>query len=301
MRTSDTSRTSRPRKGHRAKTAKKRMPTLAVVSRAEAGLPLVDFLSRHLQLSRKRAKALVDSRGVFVNRSPVWMARHPLRNGDSVEVAFRELLPAASHRLDILFRDEHYIVVDKSSGVLSNGRDSIESLCRERFTCSGSLRAAHRIDKDTSGCLLLALSPSALEQAVSLFRSRQVKKHYHAVTRGRFPYASQTVERPLDGQRAVTRVRRLDSNAGASHLRLRILTGRTHQVRRHLALLGHPVVGERRYARGQKETDESVTVARQMLHASTLAFQHPVTGKNILVRSPLPPDFRACLKTYGLK
>jgi len=228
------------------------------------------------------------------------MARHSLRKGDSVEILDHTNNRPRTFRPDILYEDAQYVVIDKPAGVLSTGRTSVESVCQKRLACE-ELRAVHRLDRDTTGCLLLARTPAAVERAISLFTSREVTKYYHAVARGSFPHASQTVDRPLDGRRAVTRVRRLDANRNASHLRLRIITGRLHQVRRHLALLGHPVVGERRYGQGRKETDESVVLTRQMLHASTLAFHNPFTGDDIRVRSALPPDFRSCLKAYKLK
>ncbi len=299
MKTPNTNRSSSPRKGNKERTVPGTATLVARVSRAEDGAPLLDFLSRHLRVSRKQAKALLDGRNVFVNRSRVWMARHKLGIGDSVEVPGYAKAGPRTMRTDILYEDAHYVVVNKPAGSLSNGKSSVECVYRKRLACD-ELRAVHRLDRDTTGCLLLARTPAAVEKAISIFTSREVTKHYHAVVWGSFPHVSETVDRSLDGRRAVTRVRRLDANRNASHLRLRIVTGRLHQVRRHLALLGYPVLGENRYGQRRKHTDESLAVARQMIHASSLAFRHPFTDEDLCVRAPLPPDFRACLKIYGL-
>ena len=130
--------------------------------------------------------------------------------------------------------------------------------------------------------------------------TRKVTKSYHAIAAGRIDRKTRRLDAPIDGHRAVTHVHCLDSNRGASHLLVRIETGRTHQIRKHLASTGHPVLGDRHYLPKTPQTPKSVRIGRQMLHASQLAFENPVTGRKVVVKAPLPHDFRACLKKYGL-
>jgi 23S rRNA pseudouridine1911/1915/1917 synthase len=272
------------------------------VKRGEAAVRLVDFLARELATSKKKSKALLDGRHVFVNGRRVWMARHMLKAGDRIEVAGA---PPGERRngpdkLRVLHEDEDFLVINKPPGLLSNGNGSVEALLREQRGCP-ALRAAHRLDRDTSGCLLIARSNTAFDLAVSLFRERRVHKTYHAIATGQVERSEREVRKALEGQRALTRYRVLDATEEASHLLVSIGTGRTHQIRQHLHQEGHPVLGDRRYGTGGKLPQKARQVRRQMLHASSLAFTDRVRGTSLRTTSPLPPDFRKTLRSFGLK
>jgi 23S rRNA pseudouridine1911/1915/1917 synthase len=269
------------------------------VGRSEAPVLLVRFLAARLGLSGKKAKALLDGRHVFVNRRRVWMAHHELQTGDRVEVPRAAPRKPVDLRTRTLFEDDHYVVINKPAGTLANGEGSIEELLRTRLRCP-ALAAAHRLDRDTSGCLLLAKTPGSLEGAVRLFRERRVRKRYHAIVHGALEGKEQTIKTPLNGQEAVTRIRLLDARKAASHLQVAIDTGRTHQIRKHLASIRHPVIGDRYYGIRLPATRQSITVGRQMLHASSLDFEHPVTGRRVRAKAPLPRDFRQCLRSFRL-
>jgi 23S rRNA pseudouridine1911/1915/1917 synthase len=275
------------------------------ITGADAG-PLVRFLSDRLAVSSRKAKALLDERCVFVNRRRVWMARHPLGPGDVVEVitaprAARAPTPTQPVRAPrVLVREDDYLVLDKPAGLLSNGPDSAETLARAASDAP-ALRAVHRLDRDTSGCLLMARSNAAFASAIPQFRRRRVLKVYHAIVAGRFPLSEQTIRSPLDGEPAATHVRRLDANDSASHLAVRIETGRTHQIRRHMARAGHPILGDRQYGTETLNDRRYLEVPRQMLHASELRFPHPAGDRVVEAVSPLPSDFRACLDRFGLR
>ena len=276
------------------------MRTIRITVRPdESRTSLLDFLALRLHISKKRAKNLLNARNVFVNRKRVWMARHSLTQNDTVEIPETSDFTTATGPFTILFEDDDYLVVNKKPGILSNGIDSIETRLRVQ-TGMPSLVIAHRLDKDTSGCLLLAKNTAAYEYAVSLFRRHRVTKTYHVITAGRVQSKTQTIMTPLEGRRAVTRVITLDSNRDASHLLVRIETGRTHQIRKHLAIAHHPVMGDRYYGTRFKARRKSMTVGRQMLHASKLEFKHQATGRKILGKAPLPHDFRKCLQLYRL-
>jgi len=263
------------------------------------GLTLLDFLQAKLGSSRRKAKELIDSRGVFVNRKRVWMARHVLKPTDTVECADPAGTTRPPFKAEVLFEDKSCVVIAKPAGILSNGPDSVESLLREMDGRS-SVSAVHRLDRDTSGCLLFAKDRNAFEAAVESFSAGRVLKIYHAIVSGNFPFPARTVNEPVDGLRAETRFRRLDANDEASHLQARIETGRTHQIRKHLAFLRFPVLGDRQYGTGARVSGKMMRTGRQMLHASVLEFDSPATGERVRVKAPLPGDFRRCLAMFNL-
>jgi len=272
------------------------------VKRGEPPVRLVDFLARELATSKKKAKLLLDGRHVFVNDRRVWMARHVLRPGDRVEV-MEAAQPASRdgrERLRILYRDENFVVVDKPAGLLSNGKESAETLLRAQTGCA-TLRVAHRLDRDISGCLLAALGNAAFERAVALFREHRLRKTYHAIVIGSMEKGEREVRKAIGGKRAVTRYRVLDAAREASHLLATIETGRTHQIRRHLYQEGHPVLGDKRYGTRGKLPEKVRQARRHMLHANSIAFTDPENGTSIRATAPLPADFRRALKSFGLR
>jgi 23S rRNA pseudouridine1911/1915/1917 synthase len=271
-----------------------------VVAQREAGVPLVAFLASRLGCSKKRAKQLLDEKHVRINAARVWMARHEVRPGDRIDVVFQRV-SSRQQVPRILFQDDGLLGVDKPAGLLSNGgKVSAESLLRAELKCS-SISAVHRLDRDTSGCLLFAMNEQARLDAIQLFRARAVTKEYQAIVSGCFQHEHWTEERAIDGRPAATRLRRIRSGKYASHLRAGIATGRTHQIRRHLMGLGHPVLGDHRYGRDPVVRGKPVAVPRQMLHASLLAFKHPNTGERVQMVCSPPPDYLRCLERFGLR
>jgi len=276
-------------------------PSVLRITVRRGNVALVDFLAENLKLSKKKAKALLDSRAVLVNAERVWMARHPLRRGDRLEV----VLPVDGGRTAVpppptLFENNDYLVIDKPPKMLSNGPDSVEQLLHSLLR-NPHLRVAHRLDRDTSGCLLAAKTPQAFGAAVELFKKRGVRKLYHAIVHGRLSSPDRNITFPLEGRSAVTRFRTLDDSPEASHLLIEIETGRTHQIRKHLAALGHPVLGDREHGLRVATSERSRLLPRHMLHASDLRFISPVDGCPVRANSPLPTDFRKCLREMRLK
>ena len=269
------------------------------VSEQEGNKPLLQFLASKLGVSGKKAKQRLDARSVFVNERRTWMARHRLRPGDVVRILPSEAPNLDRIRLRVLFEDDSLLVLDKRAGVPANGEGSMEVLARARFSAPG-LTAVHRLDRDTSGCLLLAKTPEAQEAMLSLFREHAIRKTYHAIVAGRLDPPVQTIKLPLQGQRAETHVKLLDAAGIASHVLVRIETGRTHQIRKHLHAVNHPVLGDRVYGTGSRDVRRAPKPPRQMLHASGLEFPHPQTRRTVRVNAPLPHDFRRCLKGLRL-
>ncbi len=281
---------------------------------------LQDFLALKFSLSRRSAKAAIDGRNVWVNRRCVWIARYSLKTGDVVEMpsavvkgaqkqssgrpaadsSSKTDVPARRH-VRVLWQDDRYLVCDKPAGLVScDDPKSVESILRVQESVP-TLEAVHRLDRDTTGCLVFAKNRESLEAAVELFRTHEVSKVYHAIVAGEFKWQHRVVDTPLDGQNAVSRVTREAKSADASLLRVRIDTGRTNQIRRHLASLRFPVVGDRVFGLKNARDPRLMRVPRQMLHASTISMPHPFSRKEeISVHSPLPADFRAALRLFGM-
>lgn len=290
-----------------------------LVGKPENGKTLQDFLAARCGLSRRAAKAMIDGRSIWVNRKCVWIAHHSLRTGDTVDVprsvvsaARRQPgsdrvkssggeMPAVRH-IRVLLETPDYVVVDKPAGVLSCGDEkSAEMVLRTQLRIP-TLEAVHRLDRDTTGCLLLAKTHTAFMAAVEVFKTHSVKKTYYAIAAGRFPHAHETVAAPLDDKPAVSHVTREMASPDASFLKVRIETGRTNQIRRHLSSIRFPVLGDRTFGLKTARDSRLMAVPRQMLHAAELALPDPMRNAKGLIKahSPLPADFRQCLKAFGM-
>lgn len=276
---------------------------------------LQDFLALKFSLSRRTAKAMIDGRSVWVNRKCVWIARFALRTGDLVEIPSQVVKGARKQsggedarretkdvrHVRVLWSNESYLVCDKPAGLVScDDPKSVETILREQEKIP-TLEAVHRLDRDTTGCLMFAKNHAAFLAAVEVFKTHKVSKVYHAVATGSFKYAHQVIDSPIDGQPAVSKVTREGAGADASFLRIRIETGRTNQIRKHLASVRAPIVGDRVFGLKSARDPRLMKVPRQMLHASTLTLPDPLSPHDeISVHSPLPADFRATLKLFGM-
>ena len=276
---------------------------------------LQDFLALKFSLSRRTAKAMIDGRSVWVNRKCVWIARFALRTGDLVEIPSQVVKGARKQsgsedarretkdvrHVRVLWSNESYLVCDKPAGLVScDDPKSVETILREQEKIP-TLEAVHRLDRDTTGCLMFAKNHAAFLAAVEVFKTHKVPKVYHAVATGSFKHAHQVIDSPIDGQPAVSKVTREGASADASFLRIRIETGRTNQIRKHLASVRAPIVGDRVFGLKSARDPRLMQVPRQMLHASTLTLPDPLSPHDeISVHSPLPADFRATLKLFGM-
>ena len=269
------------------------------VTRSEAGQTLQNFLAERLKQSKRQAKDLIDARQVFVNRQCIWMARHILQGGDTVETRTDDPRPTAPRQIRVLNETEHYLFVDKPCGLLSIGPGGLEELLRAQRG-EPALRCVHRLDRDTSGCLLVARSTEAFNRVVSVFKTRRVHKIYDVLVVGRLDRAATTIDTPLGGESARTHVRRIAVTDDVSFARVRIETGRTHQIRLHLSSIRHPVVGDRLHGLKTSRDPRFLRVPRQMLHASELELDDPMGQGQLHGHSPLPADFRRCLELFGL-
>lgn len=278
-----------------------------VVPRPWDGKTLQEFLADRLRVSKRQAKAMLDARVVWVNRKLVWMAAHVLNAGDWVTFSVepgtgskKEKVIDANCHIRVLLRDDHYLFVDKPAGILTQGAESLEEIIRKQEK-NPDLSAVHRLDRETSGVLMMATNPDALNAAIAMFKTHRVGKIYHAIVMGRVDRHVSTLREAIEGERAITHFTRLKSNPDASFLKVRIETGRTHQIRLHMSSIRHPILGDRQY--GVKETRDPriLAVSRQMLHATEIELPHPmILGQKLRAHSPLPADFRSTLKLFGL-
>ncbi len=211
--------------------------------------------------------------------------------------------------LSIVYEDWDILVVDKSCGLLSVGSETVREntahYLLNDYVRKGNSKSrnrvfiVHRLDRDTSGILVFAKSEEAKADMIPLFKGRDIMKIYRAITIGSFPKTWNEIRTDIEGFMSTTRVKTLDSNKYTSYLELRIETGRTHQIRRHLADKRYPVLGDKKYAGTGNEL--SLAQSRQMLHAYRLIFPHPKTQKIIRVLAPLPSDFKKCLSQMKLR
>ena len=306
--------------------SKARATTLEVGEESEAQR-IDNFLLRHLKgVPKSHVYRVLRSGEVRVNSGRV-KADYRLKPGDRVRVPpVRMAAPktvAIPRLLDlrIIHEDPSLLVIDKTSGIAVHGGSGvsygvIESLRAARPEAK-MLELAHRLDRDTSGLLIIAKKRSALVELHRMLRDGEVEKIYVAAVKGRWQggkrelseslhkYINAKGERRVSvhsgGQLAVTKVKPLQANDDVSLLEIRLMTGRTHQIRVHLAHAGHPVLGDDKY--GDFEFNRALArqgAKRLFLHAQRLAFKHPIDGNRIVLESPLPGDMlRFCNSNFG--
>ena len=212
--------------------------------------------------------------------------------------------------LPILHRDGFLLAVNKPSGLAVHrgaAQDRIVALQSVRDLVGRRVHAVHRLDRATSGALLFALDPGTAGQLQAKLEAGEVEKRYLALVRGIPPEAGvidHPVPRSLGGPRvsAVTEYRRLATFERYALVEVRPRTGRLHQIRRHLKHLGHPLIGDVRYGKGEHNRlfRERFGLYRLALHALELAFDHPATGERLRIVAPLPEDLAGPLRAMGM-
>lgn len=273
------------------------------VTAQDAGKTLQEILRTRLDLPNRQAKALIDSRNVFVNGKRVWMARHPLRTKDVITLPAggSPAGPPPGADIPVLHRDPWILAVNKPPGLISeSARGSLEDRLRAQENQPG-LRALHRLDKDTSGVILFAREGTDRGPYIDLFRDKAVQKEYLALVRGVPEQNHFIIQNRLDNKEALTEVWVLARTRTHAVLRCRIPTGRTHQIRRHLLIRQLVIVGERAYGQGEQVVhplERSLT--RQMLHAWHLSLPCPHTARTVSIQAPLLSDMSGALNTLHL-
>ena len=292
-------------------------PTWLAVGEESAGQRIDNFLLRLAKgVPKSHVYRILRSGEVRVNKGRV-AADYRLAEGDTVRIPplrTAERPPEAAvpaREFDLALEDEALLVVDKPAGVAVHGGSGvsfgvIEQLRRARPHAK-LLELAHRLDRETSGLLIVAKKRSALARLHDMFRDGQIAKRYLALVRGRWMSPLQHVRLPLfkyltgDGERRVSVsdegkpahsiVRLVARWENFSLVEVELKTGRTHQIRVHLAHLGHPIAGDDKYGDfALNKTLQTAGLRRMFLHAARLDFAHPVTGEAVALRSPLPAE-----------
>jgi 23S rRNA pseudouridine1911/1915/1917 synthase len=296
-----------------------------VVPRALDGQRLDRVVALVAGCSRSDAAGLVDAGAVRVGGRPVTSRSHRVAEGDDLEVDLpdrppdAELVPDAGVAVPVVHEDEHLLVVDKPAGLVVHpgaGQDT-GTLVHGLLARYPEIRAVgeadrpgivHRLDKGTSGLMLVARTAEAYDELVAMLSAREVDRRYRTLVWGVVGSPTGLVDAPIGrssrdrtrmavtvaGKPARTRyevLRTFHDPVEVTELRCRLETGRTHQIRVHLASIGHRVVGDTRYD-GQRQ---SLPMDRPVLHAEHLALEHPVTGEPLAFTSPLPADLAAVL------
>ncbi len=298
----------------------------------EAGERLDVFVSRWLpDVTRSRVQNLLSEGMILVDGKTV-KAGYKLKTGNLVQVVLPQLKELSAEPeamdLEILYEDDDLAIVNKprglvvhpaaghESGTLVNGL--LHHFQGKLSGINGVMRPGivHRIDKDTSGLLVICKSDRAHQRLSDLLKDHDIERVYHAVVHGSFSKTEGTVDAPIgrmdsdrkkmcvraDGRRAITHYRVLEQYDGFSYVELRLETGRTHQIRVHMRSIGHPLLGDEVYGAAKENTKlEKMLKGKdfwpgQILHAKVLGFVHPVSGKYIEFNSELPAYFQTVLE-----
>lgn len=279
------------------------------------------YISKNTDLSRSMVQKLLEEEKITVNHK-IQKASYKLQVLDKIQINLeppKEVkIEAQEIPLDIVYEDDDILVVNKQKGLVvhpANGNpdgtlvNAIMAHCKDSLSgIGGELRPGivHRLDKDTSGLLIIAKNDKAHIQVSQQIKNREVKKTYIALVRGTIAEDEATINMPIgrstkdrkkmavtkNGKEAVTHFKVLNrfttNKANYTLLEIKIDTGRTHQIRVHMSEIGHPVIGDSVYSNGKNEFG----VEGQCLHAKRLEFLHPITGEEMKLEAPLPEYFQ---------
>ena len=278
---------------------------------AMAGITLEEYLKQELKLSARSRQRLFHGHGILVNGKSAYSKRI-LKADDRVSVRQQGdstygLNPEAGH-VEVLYEDSTVIVLNKPAGMMvhpagQTASGTLANYLAGYFSQKGQIiriRPLHRLDRDTSGCVLFAKSAAVQQALEKQLENGKMHRVYQVLVEGKLEESCGTLDYPIgrvrqrpnrrqvmeNGQRAVTHYSVMEQRGEYSLLEVRLETGRTHQIRVHFAYIGHPVLGDRMYGR------RSHLINRQALHASGLELIHPETGKTLQVEAPLPEDMK---------
>ena len=293
-----------------------------IVNENDKGKRLDIYIAENFnELSRTMIKKLIESNNILVNDKSEKVS-YKVQANDNISIDVPEAketkLKAQEIPLDIIYEDSDIIVVNKPKGMVvhpANGNpdgtlvNAILSICKNSLSgIGGELRPGivHRLDKDTSGLIIVAKNDKAHINMSEQIKERNVKKTYIALVRGNVPEEEATINMPIgrstkdrkkmavkkNGKQAITHFKVLKRYSKYTLLEIKIETGRTHQIRVHMAEIGYPVVGDAVYSNGKNEFG----IEGQMLHAYKLEFMHPITNKHMELTVTLPQYYEEILK-----
>lgn len=291
------------------------------VAASDSGMRIDAYLRANTELSRSRLSALIQEGAIIVNGTAENKPSFKVETGQTIRLSVPEARPVdivpQNIPIDILYQDSDVVMVNKPCGMVvhpaagNEDRTLVNALLyhiKDLSGIGGEMRPGivHRLDKDTSGLILVAKNDHAHTLLSEQFKERSMEKHYRAVAFGNFsddhglidaPIARHPVDRKKmaivpAGKPSQTEWSVLERFKSATYLDVHLLTGRTHQIRVHMHSIGHPLLGDRIYAPNIKT---NVHIPRLMLHAYSLSFTHPTTGERMTVSAPLPEKFSQTL------
>ena len=288
---------------------------------------LDSYISKsNLDLSRSMVQKLIKENRVFVNGKNE-KESYKIKVNDNITIQIEEpkssKLEAQDIPLNIIYEDNDIIVINKPKGMVvhpGNGNPDNTLVNAVLAHCKGSLSGiggeirpgiVHRIDKDTSGLIIVAKNDKSHINLSEQIKNHEVTKIYTALVKGNISEDEATIDMPIgrdkkdrkkmsvtrDGKEAVSHIKVVKRYGNYTLIRVKIDTGRTHQIRVHMAKIGHPVVGDEVYSSGKNEFG----VKGQMLHSTILKFKHPISGKEIMLEAPLPQYFEDVLSKLDKK
>ena len=291
------------------------------VKEAEIGNRIDSYLAENTEFSRAHIQKMIENQKILVNGKKTKVS-YKIQKDDKIEVE-KEItteisLKAQDIPIDILYEDNDIIVVNKPKGMVvhpANGNldgtlvNAVMAICKDSLSgIGGEIRPGivHRLDKDTSGVIVVAKNDKAHINMSEQIKNHEVEKTYIALVKGFVKEEEATINMPIgrstkdrkkmavnkNGKNAVTHFKVLKRFKNYTLLEVKIETGRTHQIRVHLSEIGYPVVGDTVYSNGKNEWG----IKGQCLHAKSLKFKHPITGKEMFIEAPLPKYFENILK-----
>ena len=279
------------------------------------------YISENTEYSRTAVQRLIEENKIIVNGKKE-KASYKVQNGDKIEIEeepAKEIeLKAQDIPLEILYEDDDIIVVNKPKGMVvhpANGNpdgtlvNAIMSICKDSLSgIGGEIRPGivHRLDKNTSGAIIIAKNDKAHINLSEQLKNHEIKKTYIALVRGIVKENNATINMPIgrskkdrkkmdvdkNGKEAITHFKVLKRYKDCTLLEINIETGRTHQIRVHLSHIGYPIIGDEVYSNGKNKWN----IVGQCLHAKSLDFMHPITGKQIHIEAGLPEYFHKILE-----
>ncbi len=286
------------------------------INEINKGERIDSYLAKNTKHSRANIQRLIDEEKILVNNSKVKVS-YKMQVDDEIKIEDEQpkeiSLRAQEIPLEILYEDNDIIVVNKPKGMVvhpANGNpdgtlvNAIMSICKDSLSgIGGEIRPGivHRLDKDTSGVIVVAKNDKAHINMSEQIKNHEVEKTYIALVRGFVKENEATINMPIgrsskdrkkmavtkEGKSAITHFKVIERFGNYTLLEVKIETGRTHQIRVHLTEIGYPIVGDTVYSNGKNEWN----IQGQCLHAKSLKFKHPITGKEMFIEAPLPEYF----------
>lgn len=281
---------------------------------------LDSYIASRYDISRTMVQKLIEEGNILVNEKEKKIS-YKVQIGDIIKINIPKPqetnIKPENIPIEIVYEDDDIIVVNKPKGMVvhpANGNHDGTLVNAIMAVCKGSLSGiggeirpgiVHRLDKDTSGLLIIAKNDRAHVNMSNQIKNREVKKIYIALVRGNVNEEEATINMPIgrstkdrkkmavrkDGKEAITHFKVLKRYSKYTLLEVKIDTGRTHQIRVHMSQIGHPIIGDMVYSNGKNE----FSVSGQMLHAKSLDFKHPITGKDMHLEADLPQYFKDVL------